>query len=85
MQVLATEIYKVKNGIAPEIIKNIFELQNPLYNLRSSCNQFRRENIKIIHYGLQSVRYLGTKICALVPNNIKQSNSLSKFNKLIKS
>ena len=28
----------------------------------SSCNQFRRENIKAIHYGLQSVRYLGPKI-----------------------
>ena len=54
MQVLVTEIYKVKNGIAPEIMKNIFELQNPSYNLRSSCNQFRRENIKIVHCGLQS-------------------------------
>ena len=62
LQALATEIYKVKNGIAPEIMKDIFELQNPSYSLRSSCNQFRRENIKTVHYGLQSVRYLGLKI-----------------------
>ena len=62
LQALATEIYKVKNGIAPEIMKDIFELQNPSYSLRSSCNQFRRENIKTVHYGLQSVRYLGPKI-----------------------
>ena len=41
-----TEIYKVKNGIAPEIMKDIFELPNPSYNLRSPCNQFRREIIK---------------------------------------
>ena len=34
LQVLVTEIYKVKNGIAPEIMKDIFELQNPWYNLR---------------------------------------------------
>ena len=47
-----TEIYKVKNGIAPDIVKDIFELQNPSYNLRSSCNQFRRDNIKTVHYGL---------------------------------
>ena len=33
LQVLVTEIYKVKNGIAPEIMKDIFELQNPSYNL----------------------------------------------------
>ena len=85
LQVLFTEIYKVKHGIAPEIMKDIFELQNPSYNLRSTCNQFRRENIKTVHYGLQSVRYLGPKIWELVPNNIKYSNSLSKFKKLIKS
>ena len=36
LQVLVTEIYKVKNGIAPEIMKDIFEQQNPLHNLRSS-------------------------------------------------
>ena len=64
-------------------MKDIFELQNPSYNLRSSCNQFRRENIKTVHYGLQSVRNLGPKIWELVPNNIKYCNSLSKFLKLI--
>ena len=84
LQALVTEICKVKNGIAPDIMKDIFELQNPLYNLRSSCNQFRRENIKTVHYGLHSVRYLGPKIWELVPNKIKYSNFLRKFKKLIK-
>ena len=74
-----TEMHKVKNGIAPEIMKDIFEQQKPLYNLRSSCNQFGRENIKALHYGLQSVRYLDPKIRKLVPNNIKCNNSLSKI------
>ena len=59
---LVTKISEVKNGIAPEIMKDIFELQNPSYNLRSSCNQFRRENIKTVHDGLQSVKYIGPKI-----------------------
>ena len=57
LQVLVTEIYKVKNGIASEIMENILELQNPSYKLISSCNQFRRKNIKTVNYGLQSVRY----------------------------
>ena len=56
-----TEIRKVKNGIAQEIMKNIFELQNSFYNLRPSCNQFKRKNIKTVCYSLQSVRYLGPK------------------------
>ena len=64
---------------------DIFELQNISYNLRSSCNQFRRENVKTVHYGIQPVRYLGPNIWELVPNDIKYSNSLNKFKKLIKS
>ena len=43
LQVLVTEIYKFKNGIAQEIMTDIIELQNPSYNLRSSCSQFRGE------------------------------------------
>ena len=85
LQVLVTEICKVKNGIAPEIMKDIFKMQNPSYNLRSSCSEFRRENIKTVYYGLQSVRYIGPKIWEFVPNSIKYSNSLSKFKKLINS
>ena len=62
LEVLETEIYNYKNGIAQEIMKDIFELQNPSYNLRSSCNQLKRQKIKTVHDGLQSVRYLGPKI-----------------------
>ena len=65
-------------------MKDIFEPQNPAYNLRSSSNPFRRENIKPVHYGLQSVRYLGPKIGELAPKNFKCSNSLSEFEKLVK-
>ena len=69
---------------SPELMKDTFELQSPSYNLRSSCNQFRKETIKAVHYGLQSLKYVGPKIWELLPNNIKYSNSLSKFKKLIK-
>ena len=62
LQVLVTEIYKVKNGRASEIMKGIFELENSSYNLKSSCSQSRRENIKTVQYGLQSVRCHGPKI-----------------------
>ena len=42
-------------------MKDIFGLQNILYNLRSSSNRFRREDIKTVHCGLQFVKYLGCK------------------------
>ena len=66
------------------MIKHIFELQDLSYNLRLSCNKFRRK-LKTVYYGIQSVRYHGPKIWELVPNNIKYSNFLSQFSELIKS
>ena len=73
LRVLATEVYKVKDGIAPEIMKNIFELQNPSYNLRSSCNQFRRENIKTVHlvyslYGILAQK--SRSLCQIILSTI---------------
>ena len=83
--VLATEIYKVKNGIAPEIMTDIFKRENPLYNLRSYSNQFKRKNINTVNYGLHIVKYPGPEISELVPNNSKYNNYLSKFKKSIKA
>ena len=84
-QVLATEIFELKNGLAPEIMKEVFEIQNPAYNFRSEATHFKRENVKTTHYGIQSVRYLGPKIWDMVPNNIKNCSSLNKFKNSIKS
>ena len=62
LQVLVTEIFKVKNNLSPEIMKQVLDFQEPYYNLRSETSQFRRENIKTTHYGIQSVKFLGPKI-----------------------
>ena len=48
MQVLVTEIFKVKNNLSPEIMKQTFDFQEPYYNLRSynfrsETSQFSRE------------------------------------------
>ena len=84
LQVLVTEIFKVKNNLSPEIMKQVSDFQEPYYNLRSETSQFRRENIKTTHYGIQSVKFLGPKIWAMVPQNIKNCKSLQEFKKLIK-
>ena len=78
LHVLATEIFKLKNGLAPEIMKEIFEIQNPAYHFRSQASHFKR-NVKTIHYGIHSARYLGPKIWDMVPNNTKNCSSLNKF------
>ena len=78
------QVFKVKNNLLPEIMKQVFDFQEPYYNLRSETSQFRRENIKTTHYGIQSAKFLGPKIWAMVPQSIKNCKSLQEFKKLIK-
>ena len=84
LQGLVTEIFKVKNNLSAEIMKQVFGFQEPCYNLRSETSQFRRENIKTTRYGIKSVKFLGPKIWVMVSQNIKNCKSLQKFKKLIK-
>ena len=65
-------------------MKEIFEIKEPHYNLRSEASHFKRENVKSTHYGIQSVRHLGPKIWNIVPQNIRESSSLNEFKSLIK-
>ena len=78
------EIFKVKNNLSPKIMKQVFDFREPYYNLRSETSQFKRENIKTTHYGIQSVKFLGPKIWVMVPQNIKNCKSLQEFKELIK-
>ena len=84
LQVLVTETFKIKNNLSPELMKHVFDFQEPYYNLCSKTSQFGRENIKTTHSGIQSVKFLGFKIWAMVPQNIKNCKSLQEFKKLIK-
>ena len=40
LQILATEIFKVKNSLAPEIMTEFFQIKEPHYNLRSDAFSF---------------------------------------------
>ena len=84
LQVHVTKIFEVKNNIPSEIMKHVFDFQEPIYNLRSEISQFRRENIKMTQYCIQSVRFLGPKIWPMVPQNIKNCKSFQEFKRFIK-
>ena len=73
LQYLATEIYKVKNSLFPEIMKEVFIFQeNENYNLRSDKSITNR-NIHTAHFGTGTITNLGPKIWKLVPNEIKNA------------
>ena len=75
IQALENEMFKVKNNIAPEIIKQFFAPKVSPYDLRNK-NSFKRRTANSVWHGTESVPYLGPKIWDLVTNAIKESESL---------
>ena len=58
LQYLATEIYKVKNCLSPEIMKEVFIFQeNENYNLTSGTHLINR-NIHTAHFGTDTITNL---------------------------
>ena len=54
LQILATEIYKVRNDLGPEIMKDIFHFVQKPYNLRSDSTLQRRRNCTA-NYGTEII------------------------------
>ena len=61
IQVLLTEMFKVKKGVAPEIITDVFKFRDHSYDLRKN-NRIERRIIKSREYGSETVSYLGAKL-----------------------
>ena len=53
-------------------MKDVFELKEPPYNLRSESNHFTRRNVKTTYYGLLSIKHLAPQIWELVPQSLKK-------------
>ena len=83
LQVLATEMYKISNGLSTPLMKDIFPINRNPYNLRQN-SQFSRPRINTVYHGTESISNLGPKIWDLVPSNLKEISELGKFKKAIK-
>ena len=81
IQALVTEMFKVKNK--PEIMKELFAPKISHYDLCNN-NSFKSRRVNSVWHGTESVSYLGPKIWDLVPNEIKESESLNSFKFKIK-
>ena len=85
LQVLFAEIFKVKNNLAPGIMKDVFDLKEPPYNLRSESNHFTRRSVEITYYGLLSIKHLAPQIWKLVPQSVRKCKTLNEVKTKIKS
>ena len=85
LQQLAVEFFKVKIGIAPIIMNEIYTIvENNAYNLRSGM-YLSRVNVHSTQYGTASIGYLGPKIWDLVQVHMKDLKALSTFKNQIKN
>ena len=85
LQYLATEIFKVKNGLSPIIMNEFFNFQeNESYNLRSGIHLASR-NMHTAHFGTDTISSLGPKLWKLIPDKIKHAPTLTVFKAEIKS
>ena len=69
---LATELFKVKNGLSQPFMNEIFvENIEHYYDLRKK-NEFKRNNVKTVYNGTGTLTFLGSRIWKIVPDSIKK-------------
>ena len=64
-------------------MSEIFQLKEVKYNLRLGKTLISN-NVKMAHYGTETISYLAPKIWQLIPDSIKNTESLNVFKRNIK-
>ena len=83
-QILATELYKIVNGLSPDIMKDVFLLNNSLsYNTRNR-RTFHSRPIRSVTYGSETLSHLAPKIWELVPTRMKSLKCVASFKSAVK-
>ena len=83
IQSLAIEMFKSQKELSPIIMQEVFPKRDIKYNLRSQTD-FKSSGTSTVHKGTESLRSLGPKIWNLIPQDIKESESLDIFYSKIK-
>ena len=79
VQALTIELYKVVNGFSPDIMKDVFPLnENSFYNARNK-RTFHSRHVRTVHFGSQTLSHLAPTIWQLVPEEIKKLESVASF------
>ena len=83
LQVIVTEMFKVKNKLSAEIMNGVFPVAEPSYMLRKNCN-FVSRRIKTVFNGSEALMHLGPRLWRILPNECKELDSLNEFKTKIK-
>ena len=83
IQKVATEMFKAKSNLSPELTQSIFQ-RNEVLNLRSD-NTFLRPKVNTVYNGEGSLRSFGPIVWNnLLPNKYKSAENLEIFKNKIK-
>ena len=74
IQTLAIEMYKSKYNLSTDILNNLFSENIYTGPVLRSQLEFNLPRVNTVHYGHDSLHYLGAKIWSLVPEQIKVRN-----------
>ena len=77
LQDIAILMYKVKHGLCPKYIQELFKKNTCSYNFRNSDFVIPRFNS--ITYGKHSLRYLGPVLWSKLEENIRKSSTIDMF------
>ena len=69
-------MYKILNGLSPNIIQDIFETKSNYYKTRNAP-AFSSRNIKTVRYGSQTISYMAPKIWDLIHKEMEQVTTLN--------
>ena len=83
LQKLAIEMFKIKHKISPTPIQDLFTYKTHNHELRNK-RLWQVRNVKTGIYGTETVSFMGAKIWELIPNDIKDSNTLQEFKRKVK-
>ena len=90
LQILATEMFKCLNGLAPTFMSDIFVVnsnlstENVSANTRSQSFFHNPVNPRTTNYGIETLRHLGPVIWDMIPSEIKNAASVAIFKNKIK-
>lgn len=83
LQNIAILMYKVKNGLVPTYITEIFNTTPKQYNLRNV--DFNTPRFRTVHYGKHSLQYFGPHLWNKLDKNDREKPNVKSFINSIKS
>ena len=85
VQSLSIKVYKIRNALAPILLKELLMPNNEhRYNLRCLC-QFKTPSINNVYHGKGSVSFLKPEIWEILPDSLTKMESKEAFKRAIKT